>query len=46
MMALHVLKKKGVKASDASGDGIGYPLSISKRHRSVARGSKEQGPAA
>ena len=37
MMALHnlhvlLLKKKGIKESDATGDGIGYSLTVKKNH--------------
>jgi transposase len=47
MMALHnlqvlLLKKRGVERSDASGDGTGYSLSISKHYESVARGLKDK----
>ena len=54
MMALHnlhvlLLKRKGVERSDASGDGTGYSLTISKHYESVAKElkerAKEQGPA-
>lgn len=53
-MALHnlhvlLLKKRGVEKSDASGDGTGYSLTISKHYESVAKElkekAKEQGPA-
>ena len=42
MMALHnlhvlLLKRKGVERSDATGDGTGYSLSISKHYESIAR---------
>jgi len=52
MMALHnlhvlLLKKKGVDGSDASGDGTGYSLSISKHYESIVKelkdGAKENG---
>jgi transposase len=52
MMALHnlhvlLLKKRGVDRSDASGDGTGYSLSISKHYESIAKelkdGAKENG---
>jgi transposase len=53
IMALHnlhvlLLKKKGVdKSVDASGDGTGYSLSISKHYESIAKelkdGAKENG---
>jgi hypothetical protein len=41
---LHVLllKKKGVERSDASGDGTGYSLTISKHYESVAKELKEK----
>ncbi|MHB2036666.1 MAG: ISNCY-like element ISFac3 family transposase [Nitrososphaerales archaeon] len=47
IMALHnlhvlLLKKKGVEKSDASGDGTGYSLTISKHYESVARELKEK----
>ncbi|MDG6928803.1 MAG: ISNCY family transposase [Nitrososphaerota archaeon] len=47
MMALHnlhvlLLKKKGVKVSDASGDGTGYSLTISKHYQSIAKELKEK----
>lgn len=49
MMALHnlhvlLLKKRGVeeKRSDASGDGTGYSLTISKHYESVAKELKEK----
>ncbi len=47
MMALHnlhilLLKKRGVEKSDASGDGTGYSLTISKHYESVARELKEK----
>jgi len=46
MMALHnlhvlLLKKKGVEKSDASGDGTGYSLSISKHYESLAKELKD-----
>lgn len=42
MMALHnlhilLLKKKGIKQSDATGDGTGYSLTIKKNYKSYAR---------
>lgn len=52
MMALHnlhvlLLRKKDVEKSDASGDGTGYSLSISKHYESIAKelkdGAKENG---
>jgi transposase len=47
MMALHnlhvlLLKKRGMEKSDASGDGTGYSLTISKHYESVARELKER----
>lgn len=47
MMALHnlhvlLLKKKGVEKSDASGDGTGYSLTISKHYESVAKELKDR----
>lgn len=47
VMALHnlhalLLKKRGVEKSDASGDGTGYSLTISKHYESVARELKEK----
>ncbi len=47
MMALHnlhilLLKKRGVEKSDASGDGTGYSLSISKHYESIAKKLKER----
>jgi transposase len=47
MMALHnlhvlLLKKRGVERSDASGDGTGYSLTISKHYESVAKELKER----
>ncbi|MHB1867377.1 MAG: ISNCY-like element ISFac3 family transposase, partial [Nitrososphaerales archaeon] len=47
IMALHnlhvlLLKKKGVEKSDASGDGTGYSLTISKHYESAARELKEK----
>lgn len=46
-MALHnlhilLLKKRGVKRSDASGDGTGYSLTISKHYESVAQELKDK----
>jgi len=40
-----ILKKKGVKESDASGDGTGYSLTVSKHYRGVVekRGDKAKG---
>jgi len=47
IMALHnlhvlILKKKGVEKSNATGDGIGYSLTISKHYESVAKDLKEK----
>lgn len=47
MMALHnlhvlLLKKRGVERSDASGDGTGYSLTISKHYGSAARELKDR----
>ena len=47
MMALHnlhvlLLKKKGVEKSDATGDGTGYSLSISKHYESIAKELKDK----
>jgi transposase len=47
MMALHnlqvlLLKRRGVERSDASGDGTGYSLTISKHYESVARELKDR----
>lgn len=47
MMALHnlqvlLLRKKGVERSDATGDGTGYSLSISKHYESIARELKDR----
>ncbi len=47
MMALHnlhvlLLKKKGVERSDASGDGTGYSLTISKHYESVVGELRER----
>jgi len=47
IMALHnlhvlLLKKKGVEKSDATGDGTGYSLTISKHYESAARELKEK----
>lgn len=41
---LHVLllKKKGVEKSDATGDGTGYSLTISKHYESIAKDLKEK----
>jgi transposase len=46
-MALHnlhvlLMKKRGVERSDASGDGTGYSLTISKHYESVAQELKEK----
>jgi transposase len=46
-MALHnlhvlLLKKKGVERSDASGDGTGYSLTISKHYESVTKELKDK----
>ena len=40
-----ILRKKGVKESDASGDGTGYSLTVSKHYRGVVekRGDKAKG---
>jgi transposase len=47
MMALHnlqvlLLKRRGVERSDATGDGTGYSLSISKHYESMARELKDK----
>ena len=47
IMALHnlhvlLLKKKGVEKSDATGDGTGYSLTISKHYESIAKELKEK----
>lgn len=47
IMALHtlhvlLLKKKGVERSDASGDGTGYSLTISKHYQSIAKEFKDK----
>jgi transposase len=47
MMALHnlqvlLLKKRGVERSDATGDGTGYSLSISKHYESITRELKDK----
>lgn len=47
VMALHnlhvlLLKKRGVERSDASGDGTGYSLTISKHYESVAQELKDR----
>ena len=47
MMALHnlhvlLLKKRGVERSDASGDGTGYSLTISKHYQSIAQELKDR----
>jgi len=47
MIALHnlhvlLLKKRGVDRSDATGDGTGYSLSISKHYESIARELKDK----
>jgi transposase len=47
MMALHnlqvlLLKRRGVERSDATGDGTGYSLSISKHYESIARKLKDK----
>src|SRR5207247_1327526 len=47
IMALHnlhvlLLKKKGVEKSEASGDGTGYSLTISKHYQSVAKKLKDK----
>ncbi|HEY4700068.1 MAG TPA: ISNCY family transposase [Nitrososphaerales archaeon] len=47
MMALHnlhilMLRKKGVESSDASGDGTGYSLTISKHYESVSQELKDK----
>jgi transposase len=46
MMALHnlqviLLKRRGVERSDATGDGTGYSLSVSKHYESTARELKD-----
>jgi transposase len=47
MMALHnlqvlLLKRRGVERSDATGDGTGYSLSVSKHYESMARELKDK----
>ncbi len=47
VMALHnlhalLLKKRGIEKSDASGDGTGYSLTISRHYESVAKELKEK----
>jgi transposase len=47
MMALHnlqvlMLKKKGIQTSDATGDGTGYSLTISRHYESAARELKDK----
>jgi transposase len=47
MMALHnlqvlMLKKKGIHTSDATGDGTGYSLTISRHYESAARELKDR----
>ena len=47
MMALYnlhvlLLKRKGVERSDASGDGTGYSLTISKHYQSIAQELKDR----
>ena len=47
MMALHnlhvlLLKKKGIKESDATGDGTGYSLTIKKNYESYAQELKDK----
>lgn len=47
MMALHnlhilMLKRKGVESSDASGDGTGYSLTISKHYETVSQDLKDK----
>lgn len=47
MMALHnlqviLLKRRGVERSDATGDGTGYSLSVSKHYESIARELKDK----
>lgn len=47
MMALHnlqvlLLKRRGVERSDATGDGTGYSLSVSKHYESIARELKDR----
>jgi transposase len=47
LMALHnlhvlLLRKKGIEKSDATGDGTGYSLTISKHYESVARELKDK----
>ena len=46
MMALHnlhvlLLKKKGIKESDATGDGTGYSLTVKKNYESYAQKLKD-----
>ena len=46
LMALHnlhvlILKKNGVKNSDATGDGTGYSLTVKKNYESYAQKLKE-----
>ena len=47
MMALHnlhvlLLKKKGIKESDATGDGTGYSLTVKKNYESYAQELKDK----
>lgn len=47
MMALHnlqvlLLKRRGVERSDATGDGTGYSLSVSKHYESIAKELKDK----
>ena len=47
MMALHnlhvlLLKKKGIRESDATGDGTGYSLTVKKNYESDAQELKDK----
>ena len=44
MIALQVLllKKKGIKESDATGDGTGYSLTVKKNYESYAQELKDK----
>ena len=47
MMTLHnlhvlLLKKKGIKESDATGDGTGYSLTVKKNYESYAQELKDK----
>ena len=47
MMALHnlhvlLLKKKGIKESDATGDGTGYSSTVKKNYESYAQELKDK----